>query len=194
MRSPKPSQDVHNIRTPSWTVSRLFGGVVFSESLENVEEASNAFKEVIEETLRVFQKALIKTTAIGIVVLITAVVLVSRNITVPIVQLTDEARSMEKGEYDAQALDRLVERRFEDEVTDLSRVFKQMAKAIHLRETRLKDEIRQLRIEIDEQKKQEEVRRVVESESFQQLQVKAASLRARRIARQKARQKKKDSS
>ena len=168
--------------------SGVFGGVVFSESLQNVEEASNAFAGIIENTRRVFQSALIQTTIIGVIVLISAVVLVSRNITVPIVQLTGEAHAMEKGEYDVKALDLLLGRRIEDEVTDLSRVFKQMAKAIKLRETRLKDEIRQLRIEIDEQKKQEEVRRVIESESFQQLQAKAATLRARRALRQQERQ------
>ena len=168
----------------------VFGGVVFSESLENVEAASTAFQEITETTRRIFQNSLIQTTLIGILVLTSAVILVSRNISVPVVQLTDEARTMEKGVYDIEKLDKLVDRKIEDEVTDLSRVFTQMAKAIRLREARLKNEIRQLRIEIDEQKKQEEVRRVVESESFQQLQAKAATLRARRVERQQARKKK----
>jgi len=50
----------------------------------------------------------------------------------------------------------------------------------YIREQNLRKEIQQLRIEIDEVKRQKQVREIVESESFQDLQAKAAEMRRRR--------------
>ncbi len=50
----------------------------------------------------------------------------------------------------------------------------------YIREQRLRQEIQQLRIEIDEARRQKEVLEIVESESFRDLQAKAREMRARR--------------
>jgi CHASE3 domain sensor protein len=50
----------------------------------------------------------------------------------------------------------------------------------YIREQSLKQEIRQLRIEIDEVKRQQQVEEITETEFFQDLQIKAAQLRRRR--------------
>lgn len=50
----------------------------------------------------------------------------------------------------------------------------------YIREQRLRQEIQQLRIEIDEARRQKEVSEIVESESFRDLQAKAREMRARR--------------
>lgn len=170
----------------------IFGGVVLSESVDNFEEAARISRAAIGNKVSELQQTMIGFTIVGALLLVVAAFMVSRNITEPIQMLTDEAHSMEKGEYRVETLDQLVERRIQDEVTDLSRVFKQMAKAVQLRETRLKEEIRQLRIEIDEVKKQEEVQRIVESEAFIDLQEKVKAMRERRQARQEGRGKKQD--
>jgi nitrogen fixation/metabolism regulation signal transduction histidine kinase len=171
----------------------LFGGVVISENVGNVEEAGQEFSDEIGAFSAGLQRTVIVISVIGLVLIIVATVLVSRNITVPIQQLTDEARSMEKGEYNVEAVEQLLNRRIQDEVTDLSRVFKQMAKAVQMREKRLKDEIRKLRIEIDEGKKEEAVQQIVESESFQNLQDKVEELRERRRIRAARRGKRSES-
>ena len=110
-------------------------------------------------------------------------VLVSRNITDPVSKLTEAARTMEKGEVDLDLLASIGQRRTEDEVTALTRVFKQMAEAVQMREKRLREEVQALRIQIDEVKKNEEVDKIVQSEVFKNLQEKAAVMRARRKAR-----------
>ena len=50
----------------------------------------------------------------------------------------------------------------------------------YIREQSLKQEIQQLRIEIDEVKRQKQVSEIVESDFFQDLQAKARSIRSRR--------------
>ena len=50
----------------------------------------------------------------------------------------------------------------------------------YIREQNLKQEIQQLRIEIDEAKRQKQVREIVETDSFQTLQAKAEEMRRRR--------------
>jgi len=120
---------------------------------------------------------------LGLLFLFTMSVLVSRNITDPVSKLTEAARTMEKGEVDLDLLASIGQRRTEDEVTALTRVFKQMAEAVQMREKRLREEVQALRIQIDEVKKNEEVDKIVQSEVFKNLQEKAAVMRARRKAR-----------
>jgi nitrogen fixation/metabolism regulation signal transduction histidine kinase len=116
-------------------------------------------------------------------VLIVAAILVSRNITGPLLKLTHAAKIMQQGELDLQTLDPLLKSRVDDEVTELSRVFKQMAQAVQLRERRLREEVEYLRIQIDETKKQKEVESIVQSEVFRNIQERAAVMRAERHQR-----------
>jgi GAF domain-containing protein len=50
----------------------------------------------------------------------------------------------------------------------------------YIREQRLRQEIQQLKIEIDEVKRQKEVQKIVEDEAFQSLRAKAQTMRRRR--------------
>jgi hypothetical protein len=54
-----------------------------------------------------------------------------------------------------------------------------MAREVYAREQRLKEQVRELRIEIDETKKAREVAEITETEYFQQLQHRAKQLRNR---------------
>jgi hypothetical protein len=69
-----------------------------------------------------------------------------------------------------------------DELGHLARVFQRMALEVYAREQRLRRELQQLRIEIDEVKKERQVAEITETEYFQGLRAKAQSFRAR-IAR-----------
>jgi len=160
-----------------------FGGIVLSEAVQNVEAAGKISSEVIATEVRKVLWDVAWIVGLGLLFLFTMSVLVSRNITDPVSKLTEAARTMEKGEVDLDLLASIGQRRTEDEVTALTRVFKQMAEAVQMREKRLREEVQALRIQIDEVKKNEEVDKIVQSEVFKNLQEKAAVMRARRKAR-----------
>jgi len=164
--------------------SGFFGGLVLSENVQNVEKAGEISKSIITKAVTEIQNDVIWITGLSLILFIVASVFVSRSIINPVRQLMEAARIMEKGELDLSILNRLLQRKFDDEVTELTRVFKQMAEAVQLRVRRLREEVRELRIQIDEAQKQEEVNKIVQSESFKILQEKALKMRARRQARQ----------
>jgi CheY-like chemotaxis protein len=87
------------------------------------------------------------------------------------------AAAVEAGEFDPETLTRVATRR--DELGRLARVFQQMAREVYAREQRLKQEVQQLRIEIDEAKTARQVAEITETDYFQDLQRKADQLRIR---------------
>lgn len=105
------------------------------------------------------------------------IVLLARQLAKPILAITTTATKIESGEFDLTPLEAVKLRL--DELGNLARVFENMANKIHAREHQLKQEITELRIEIDQQKKEEEVKEIVESDFFQNLENKAQSLRKR---------------
>jgi len=89
--------------------------------------------------------------------------------------LTAAAAAIEAEKFDPDSL--LVVRKREDELGRLARVFQRMAKEIHLREQKLKQEVHQLRIELDAAHQAQRVAEITDSDYFQQLQSKAQGLR-----------------
>ena len=87
------------------------------------------------------------------------------------------AAAVEAGEFDPETLARVATRR--DELGRLARVFQRMAHEVHAREQRLKQEVQQLRIEIDEARTARQVAEITETDYFQDLQRKADQLRIR---------------
>jgi len=55
-----------------------------------------------------------------------------------------------------------------------------MIAEVHLRESQLRREVQQLRIEIDDVKRQQQVEEITESDFFQGLQAKVRNLRGRK--------------
>jgi len=97
----------------------------------------------------------------------------------PILKLTKAATAVGEGDYN-QEFGSLTSARFTDEITTLACVFLGMVEKISNREEKLKRRVEQLTIEIDESKRQREVKKIVESGAFRDLQEKAQALRARR--------------
>jgi DNA-binding response OmpR family regulator len=64
-----------------------------------------------------------------------------------------------------------------DELGQLARVFKRMAHEIHGREEHLKQQVQELRIEIDEARKARQVAEITETDYFQELSKRAKELR-----------------
>lgn len=100
----------------------------------------------------------------------------SRAITNPIMALTKAAQSVERGErFDPERIADLVRAR--DELADLARVFTRMAIEVQAREQRLKEQVRELCIEIDQVKKTRQVEEITETKYFQHLREHAKEMR-----------------
>jgi len=131
-------------------------------------------------------RAAIQTSVIRSVLVSVAVIvlgafisfLLSRSITQPVRKLTGAARAIERDErFEPERIASLTKAR--DELAQLARVFSQMAVEVQTREERLKRQVEELRIEIDEVKKAWQVAEITESEYFQNLQEHARKMRKR---------------
>lgn len=91
--------------------------------------------------------------------------------------VTNAAAAVETGGFDEQALDAVAGRA--DALGQLARVFQRMGREVQAREQRLKTQVQQLKIEIDEARKTKQVEEVTESDYFQSLQRRANDLRKR---------------
>ncbi|MGI8551943.1 MAG: response regulator [Dehalococcoidia bacterium] len=94
-----------------------------------------------------------------------------------VARLTEAAAAIEAHDFNPDSLDEVGSR--EDALGRLARVFQRMAREVYAREKHLRQQVQQLRIEIDEVKKAQQVAEVTESEYFQELQSRAALLRRR---------------
>jgi len=118
--------------------------------------------------------------AVGVIVVGAGIsFFLSNGITRPISALTGAARRIEEGEgFDPQSLAAVAEGK--DEVARLAQVFARMAAQVQAREAKLKEQVRELRIEIDHSKKARQVAEITESDYFQNLRAKAQKLREER--------------
>lgn len=85
------------------------------------------------------------------------------------------AAAVEAGVYEPASLDEVARR--PDELGHLARVFQHMAREVYAREQRLKQEVQQLRIEIDEARTAHQVAEITETDYFRELQNKVDQLR-----------------
>ncbi|NDJ53905.1 MAG: HAMP domain-containing protein, partial [Chloroflexi bacterium] len=84
--------------------------------------------------------------------------------------------------YKRQSLDRVTERG--DELGQLAETFRSMVREVYQREALLKQQVMDLRIEIDEVRQKQQVEEITSTEYFQDLQSKAEFLRKRRQSQQ----------
>ena len=85
------------------------------------------------------------------------------------------AGAVETSTFAPETLDEVAGR--DDALGRLARVFRRMALEVYAREQRLKQEVKRLRIEIDEAKAARQVAEITETDYFQDLQRKAEELR-----------------
>jgi two-component system cell cycle response regulator len=90
--------------------------------------------------------------------------------------VVEAATAVESATFEPDSLDAVAER--DDALGRLARVFRRMACEVIAREQALKQEVRQLRIEIDEGRAATQVAEITESDYFQNLQRKAEELRS----------------
>ena len=106
--------------------------------------------------------------------------LITNAITRSTAELTQAAERIGEGDYE-QDLSNLTNRRFPDEISTLAQVFELMMAKVRTREQTLKQQVAELRIEIDEAKRSAQVSEIVDSDFFQDLQLKARQMRAKRV-------------
>jgi CheY-like chemotaxis protein len=89
--------------------------------------------------------------------------------------VTDAAASVEAASFEPDRLNGVAART--DALGQLARVFQRMAREVRAREERLQQQVRELRIEIDEARKARKVAEITESEHYKDLRRQAAELR-----------------
>jgi HAMP domain-containing protein len=142
-----------------------------------VRQVQQDMKENLQkDVLQNVQDAIIFATGVTAIGVIIMVFLISGILTRPIVALTRIAERIGEGDYE-QNLSSLTPGRFADEIGTLAEVFEIMVGKVHQREEKLKKQVAELQIVIDEHKRQEQVSEIVESDYFRDLQVKARKLR-----------------
>jgi DNA-binding response OmpR family regulator len=92
-----------------------------------------------------------------------------------VARLTDAAVAVKLQTFDANSLDEVAAR--PDALGELARVFQHMAYEVYTREQLLKQQVRQLRIEIDEARTARQVAEITETDFFQDLERKVDLLR-----------------
>jgi DNA-binding response OmpR family regulator len=92
--------------------------------------------------------------------------------------VTAAAEAVENGTFDPATLDEVAER--SDALGNLARLFRRMGVEVATRERRLRRQVEQLTIAIDERKKAAQVSEITESDYFRDLQARVRGLASRR--------------
>jgi two-component system cell cycle response regulator len=90
-------------------------------------------------------------------------------------RVIDAAGAVEAGAFEPASLDVVAAR--PDALGRLARTFQQMAREVRAREDRLREEVRELRIEIDVARQERQVAEITESDYFRSLRGRAENLR-----------------
>ncbi|MBN1991084.1 MAG: HAMP domain-containing protein [Anaerolineae bacterium] len=117
------------------------------------------------------------TGLVAAAVLVVGVYVLARQIARPILAIAAAAAAVEAETFETEGLAEVARR--PDEVGLLARVFQSMARKVYSREQRLKKQVQELRIEIDDLRRKEEVEKIVDTDFFRDLQSKARHMRRR---------------
>ena len=128
------------------------------------------------------RSSILRAFLITYALLFLVVFVLSRLLTRPIVKLTRMASCVANGWYDQDFSGLVPSVGFlRDEITSLAETFVVMVDKVHQREESLKQQVAELKIEIDEVKRQQQVGEIVDSDFFLELQDKARTIRRRRL-------------
>lgn len=92
-----------------------------------------------------------------------------------VARVTDAAAAVEDETFDAESLEEVAARK--DALGQLARVFQSMAREVYARAQRLKQQVQELRIELDQTRQAKKVAEITETGYFQSLRQQADSLR-----------------
>ncbi len=129
----------------------------------------------------------IQIAILAVVISIGIGVATARWIIRPILAISEAAASVENDQFEIAGL-ATVEKR-QDEMGRLARVFKRMVEEVKKREEKLKQQVRKLKIEIDQAKSNQRVKEIVESDFFKVLEANSTNMRHRRQQRRAEKEK-----
>jgi HAMP domain-containing protein len=130
----------------------------------------------VADVQRSIQNTILPAFGAGVIILLVLVYLISNSLSRPLIALTAVAERVAEGDYD-QDISGLHSGRLRDEVSTLAQVFEMMVDKVGAREQRLKRQVAELRIEIDQAKRERHVSEITETDYFRELQEKARKLR-----------------
>ncbi|PDV97755.1 ECF transporter S component [Candidatus Chloroploca asiatica] len=113
------------------------------------------------------------------VFILTNAALMAQSMTRPLIELSASARAMEKNTLTLAQAETLKATTGDDEIAQLSRVFGTMAQEVIQREQELRKHVQELQIMIDEHKRSDQVKEIVETDFFRDLKQKARAMRER---------------
>lgn len=144
------------------------------DSLADTDEFDRIIHRVVDRIRRV---EVIMIVVLGIAILAAFGVGygTAQSISRPIEQLSAAATAIERGTYEVGSIDEVGRR--SDELGGFARVFAAMATQVRVREGRLRDRIRALRVEIDRGRSDEQADEIAGTDFFRDLQRRARELR-----------------
>ncbi|MBA3534559.1 MAG: HAMP domain-containing protein [Ardenticatenales bacterium] len=134
--------------------------------------------DYVFQVQQAIRNSMVMAFAVTYFVLFSLVFLLSKVLTGPISTLTHAAERIGEGDYE-QDIAHLVSDRMPDEIDILAQVFAGMVNKVHQREKTLRRHVEELKIEIDEAKRERQVSEIVDTDFFQDLQAKADLMRTR---------------
>lgn len=141
-----------------------------------IDFTSTYVNQVQEQILRSIYVAF----SITYIILVIMVYFVAQFLTRPMVGLTRAAEQIGEGNYETglKYLSELgLSDKYPDEIEKMQGVFRGMIDKVYKREEVLRQQVRDLKIEIDQTKRNKQVNEIVESEFFQDLRTKAQKMR-----------------
>ncbi|MBN1284005.1 MAG: cache and HAMP domain-containing protein [Anaerolineae bacterium] len=161
--------------------TRHIGGFAPLSQLHWTVVVSEPQAEFAEPLNNLARQSGLSVVIVGVVVAVIALSL-AQSIARPVRALTHAAQALERDDdsFDAVGLEAHAPKH--GDIGQLVRVFIRMAQEVKAREERLKQQVMELRIEIDEVQKEREVARIVDTEYFRDLKAKAVDARRRRDA------------
>jgi methyl-accepting chemotaxis protein len=123
--------------------------------------------------------SLLVVFGISLILLPIVVFFIAQALTRSIKTLTHAAARIGEGDYSPD-FTQLTKARFPDEITKLASVFDIMVGKVEQREEKLKERVAALEIMVDQTKRDKQVSEIIDSDFFQDLQVKAKEMRGRK--------------
>lgn len=162
----------------NWQLNEVLGTqIVYIPAEEVFQEANRAFVSVMGLFFLMFAIALLCLNSLLkplVVQPVQSLAKLSEKLA------SDDIQSPEDlDQAESRKLENVVTR--QDELGQLGKVFRKMVNEVIARQQRLKQQIRDLKIEIDESRKDKEVQEIVETDYFQSLQDKAKQFRRRNV-------------
>jgi HAMP domain-containing protein len=157
-----------------------------------IASTSAEMKATVDDVDTAFQQAILVSLLtvvlfiVAAIVVIAAIMIVAHQIVQPVLKLSDVAVSIENEDYKKDETDLASISVRRDEIGTLARVFDRMAKEVYSRVEKLKQQVAELKIVIDEGKMAAQVSEITDSEYFTDLQTKVKSMRRRKTTETEA--------